>query len=206
MPRTRIAQIGDVDYLSVRLPEGIKGKAMIGDLTAPIQISEDLGPGAKLDYVLAHEIGHRLTLDMILNAYEESPSFFEFSPSPTAGFIRYLIHLGLQENQLHPVHPGTIAQLKEIFAQNFRGEYTPDDIAIEFIAEVYAQWATGKGSIPEPIARRFRMLTKSKNELLTVKRDQEAAFEEFNIGGREYNAAVLGAIGLIVMYIVLKEI
>ncbi len=178
MPTAYIRNIGEVEYTVASLPSDIKGKAVIGSLTSPILISEELSPSVKLDYIVAHEVGHRLTLDMIANAYEESPSFFELAPNAPVGFIKYLIHLGLTKDSLRPVHPGTKNSLNQIFDENGMGRYTDEDVAIELIAEVYAAWATGTGSIPETISKRFRTLTESKNALLLTKsRSKVAAFD-----------------------------
>src|ERR1700741_2623806 len=100
MPVARIPNIGDVEYTLSRLPSGIKGQTHVGVLDAPILITELLSPSAKLDYVVAHEVGHRLTLDMIINAHSESPTIFELAPNPPAGLIRYFIQLGLKKDDL----------------------------------------------------------------------------------------------------------
>ena len=55
------------------------------------------------------------------------------------------------------------------------GRFPDESTAREFIAEVYANWATGKGHIPATIAKRFATLTGSKNAILQLKA-QEAAF------------------------------
>lgn len=169
MPSTFIKNIGEVEYTSKALPAGIKGKAVIGVLEAPILISEQLAPGTKLDYVVAHEVGHRLTLDMIENAYEDSPSSFKNSPSGSTGLIRYFIDLGLKKDDLEPLHPGIRAARDSIFDDYAFGRYPDEESAREFIAEVYANWATGHGHIPPTIAKRFRQLTDSKNAVLGLK-------------------------------------
>ena len=189
MPTAIIKHIGDVEYEVTRLAPGVKGKAKIGVLEAPILISEQLEPGTKLDYVVAHEVGHRLTLDMIINAYEEMPSIFDESPTPEAGLIRYFMAHGLTAKDMEPKHPGTNHHLQAIFGENRRGEWTDSDTAREFIAEVYANWATGTGHIPEAIAKRFRMLTDSKNRILSL-RHQEAAFIDVT-DEKQYKTATL---------------
>lgn len=197
-PTTYIKNIGDVEYVTATLPADIKGKAIIGSLTSPILISEDLQPGAKLDYVVAHEIGHRLTLDMIINANNDSPTIFELAPNAPAGLIKYFIRLGLSKDSLRPVHPGTRNLLNEIFDENNRGEYTDEAVALEFIAEVYANYATGTGNIPEPIAKRLRDLTESKNALLLTK-SRVAAFSEPSDEFWKGVVTVLAAIGAILI-------
>lgn len=168
MPVTHIKNIGDVEYELHDLPEDIKGKTMLGDLHAPIKISHVVAPGAKQDYIVAHEAGHRLVADMVEQAYKESPAIFEKAPDPQAGLVRYWIDLGLKKEDVDPLHPGTVANLRQIFIDNQVGKWTPELIAQEFIAEVYANWATGRGTIPATIAKRFRSLTDLKNEYLKV--------------------------------------
>lgn len=182
MPTAFIPKIGDVEYTRKALPEGIKGKAVIGVLEAPIMISEDLGPGAKLDYVVSHEVGHRLTLDMIVNAYEDAPTFFTEAPSPTAGLIKYFISLGLTRRSINPRHPGTKTNLNKIFDLLGKGEYPDEDTSREFIAEVFANWSMSTGDIPPGISERFASLVKSKNKILKSKVShlQEAAFLDNN--------------------------
>ena len=177
MPTVIIPQIGPVEYVSKALSPGIKGKSVIGDYDAPILITEELSPGTKLEYVVAHEVGHRLTLAMLANAVDEMPEFFKGVPRdrPTAGLVKYFLLLGLKKEDLRPLHPGTLSSLDSIWAENLAGRYTSEDIAREFVAEVYANWATDRGHIPPALAKRFKALTLSKNTLLGLK-SREAAF------------------------------
>lgn len=201
MPTAIIPNIGEVEYTRTSLPSGIKGKTYIGELTAPILISEDLGPSAKLDYVVAHEVGHRLTLDMIANAYDDAPSFFQGDTDPLTGFIRYLISLGLSRSTLSPLHPATKASLNAIFDTIARGENLDPDAAKELIAEVYAGWATNRGATPPAIATRFASLTKSKNFILKTKSlvNEQAAFLD---NSKQEEWLVTGALVLVAILIV----
>lgn len=199
MPTTFIPKIGDVEYTSTELLPGKKGVTLLGILDAPILISEKLSPGAKTDYVVAHEVGHRLTYDMVVNAYEESPALFDAAPNPLSGLIRYFMDLGLTKDSLIPLHPGTQEQLSNIFIDNKVGRWTDELVAQEFIAEVFANWATDKGNIPAPIAKRFDNLVRSKNALLKIPH-REAAFDMASDDSKEKIIAV-GVIALLAWFI-----
>lgn len=203
MPTAYIANIGPVEYTRSRLPSGVKGQSYIGGLYDPILITEDLSPGTKLDYIVAHEVGHRLTLDMLSNAAEEMPEFFREVPraKPTAGLIKYFMLLGLTKDDLKPLHPGTLAATDRIFAENLEGRWTNELEAREFVAEVYANWATNTGHTPPAIAKRFQALTKSKNLLLgklqptdVAMKGELAAFDVMNES--DYRTAFLFLLAL----------
>lgn len=207
MPTTYIPKIGDVEYTSTDLPEGIKGKTLLGILDAPIKITERLEPSAKTDYIVAHEVGHRLTYDMIVNAYNESPILFQEAPNPLSGLVRYFIDLGLKKEDIDPLHPGTEKELSNIFIQNKVGKWTDELVAQEFIAEVFANWATNRGHIPETIGKRFKALVASKNAILGIP-TREAAFGAPAVisgeSSKSHEALVVVGLAALAVYLIMN--
>lgn len=184
MPVVNIKRLGEVEYTRTTLPPGIKGKTKIGKLDFPLLISEDLTPGAKLDHVVAHEAGHRLTIELAVLTLADNPGILDHSNGAASALTHYYINHGLKETDMAVLHPEVRSKLHEIFRDNLAGSYTSEALAREFIAEVFADWATGTGSTPYLLQSQFA-------ELIAAKADGELpALVSHDIGVPAADAAM----------------
>lgn len=181
MPVTSIARLGEVEYILAPLSTTTKGKSVIGRLDLPILINEQLEPGTKLDYVVAHEAGHRLTLDMIILAIDNAPETFKRTPNLSSALIDYMINdLDLKESGLHFRHPKTKQNLTRTFREARRNRLPSDEDAREFIAEVFANWATGEGQVSPKIDFFFSRLLEKKTANILPSIELGASQREFS--------------------------
>lgn len=162
MPTVNIPKLGPVDYFTEDFPDNIKGMTLVGNLNAPLLINERLLPGAKLDYVVAHEAGHRLTIEMALIAIANDPKLMDADHGVASTLTRFFINNGLTKQDMVAKHPETVSNLDKIFSDNANGRWTPEPIAIEFVAEVFANWATSVGRTPPAIEKIFTEITSAK--------------------------------------------
>lgn len=164
MPTIKVGRLGNIEYHEADLPERVKAETLTGIRTAPIYVTEALGPGAKKEYIVAHEVGHRLKYRIAEEIARDDPKLF-FNTSINQGILQYLTAQGLSEENFSPIHPEVKDHIGFILKAAREGHPVPDVLAGEAIAEIFANYATDKGNFPSHISDILSKALTEKPEL-----------------------------------------
>jgi len=152
MPTVNIPRLGIIEYEKVPLPAGVKGKTLTGLPTAPILITPEKLPQAKLEHVVAHEVAHRNLLKIFERAARENPDILD-APDVESAIVRFLEDEGVDIKTM-PVKSPVIRHMIDTAPRN---GYIRDGVtAGEIVAEAYALSMTGEQRMPDSVERVFQ--------------------------------------------------
>lgn len=156
MPTVTIEHLGTIPYERVPMPEGVKGKTISGIPSAPILITPEKLPQAKLEHVVAHEVGHRNMLRIFDRAAREDHNIIN-APGVNSALARFLEDQGVDIKSLNVKSP----VIRHMIDNAPRNEYIHDEvIAGEVVAEAFALSMTGEQKMPDKVEQVFQEASK----------------------------------------------
>jgi len=161
MPSINLRKLGTIEFQEAVLPERVKAETLAGIRNAPIFVSESLRPGAKKDYIVAHEVGHRLKTRIAEEVAQQNPELFRLRPI-NQGIIEYLESQGLSSDNFNPVHPEVAENRDWILKSAREHRPIPETLAGETVAEIFAGYATDKSNYPENVNQLLARATQEK--------------------------------------------
>lgn len=196
-----VPRIGSVRVIRAPLPEDIKGVTLAGIPEAPILVTKEDLPEAKVERIVSHELGHRLRDQILKRAIIDDPELFMRAPNADAALTRYLINQGLEPRKLDIRHSVVRPNIDKVFKEEFISEghvnhdVAPGQlIAAEFNAEVFGCWAANTCSVPDKVDRLFSQAAATQ-ELAAFKVDSTM----------ESSPAILVAAGLILFVLLMRK-
>lgn len=173
----RVPRIGPIRIIRAPLPGEVKGATLSGIPEAPILVTTENIPEAKLERVVSHELGHRLRDQILKRAIKDNPELFLRAPNADAALARYLVNKGLKPGDLDLRHSEVKPYIKQIFSEEFIQNQHSDHkvipgqlIAQEFNAEVFGCWAANTCRVPEKVNNIFTQVAATQ-EIAAFKAD-----------------------------------
>lgn len=163
-----IPRIGQVEITRKALPEQVKGATLEGIPEAPILITPERIPGAKLERVVAHELGHRLRDRIIGEAVIQEPEIFRQAPNADSALTRFITN-NTELRDLDIRRAGIDAE--RIFRENQQGKYTEQLEAKEFNAEVFGCWAAKTCRVSPRIEKIYSRVAEKSRRAAFVHQD-----------------------------------
>lgn len=160
MPAVNIERLGTIQYEQLPLPEGVKGKTISGLPQAPIIITPSKLPQAKLEHIVAHEVGHRNALRIFDKAARDDPKILN-APGVNSATVRWLEDEGVNPRELQVKSP----VIRHMIDTAPRNEYVNDEVvAGEIVAEAFALSMTGEQKLPASIEQVFEGAARHNSE------------------------------------------